>query len=543
MDFSQTESGYAASFGSDVEILQLVLVQTGTYQSMHTRPFDTHIDNNTVNSMLSITNGGKVFNPEAMSTLASGIIRPSASVEGQVNIPHGWNQRRFRFMMRVRAKTMFSVTSDQEFILFGFTDHCDASINHLDPRMRFYFNSEATIVRNQINTPMGLQTQARVVSNTQVMSPFNLGDDTPYGISAYGNNSPRYLIRPEDVFKAKEVEVIDQKVQFSPHYEANTDVEIIDTRTTLCNGSPIQTNKRRNAAPVRYLNDLFRGMQFSQSENAMDGEYGHVDQEQLYGSAQVQVASPKLSTTPFFRKLQQATSFAETGFVTLTELEMNFPEASERTTYSMDTGQSIRRVNMAQDSEVWAGADNTAIAVNLLAQVIPGIMMDNMIVNLNWAATNGNYGEKYIVNFVPDGVRSIVEDLDLRTHVEEVKRRLEFEVLNAISMDNQIPFSIVMDTNLSGDSVIDISLDGGPSIRYVAPTFSDSLFTNLSTTRQDHSRTLSNDMDYLVTNVLDRPVQSNVGDQFHQPVVSVPNHHHPMGVGNVVQSGPTHDAL
>lgn len=75
--------------------------------------------------------------------------------------------------------------------------------------------------------------------------------------------------------------------------------------------------------------------------------------------------------------------------------------------------------------------------------------------------------------------------------------------LDRSRVSNMIRFHISMMSDLAGDSIINISLEGEPVVQFIAPTFTDSLFSPMVTTNGDAAMKVSNDMISIASNVLD----------------------------------------
>ena len=83
-----------------------------------------------------------------------------------------------------------------------------------------------------------------------------------------------------------------------------------------------------------------------------------------------------------------------------------------------------------------------------------------------------------------------------------------------------MPFQISMSCDLAGDSVIDIQMAGDNSpVRYVIPTFTDSLFSPVITRDQTLPQTISSDLLYLVGEVIPTNKQQGVFNSFNAPYV------------------------
>lgn len=533
-------------FNVNIHVGDFILTQTGTYQEQSLRPFTTNIQADAINALQRSTRGGRNLGVSAVEDVAGSVIRPSATPEADVNIAHGWASRRFRFLMRVVEEHPFNAGHKVQRILFGYTDHSDASVNHLDPEMRIYFNSE-TVIADQIrNTPNGPVAEPVVLAANQIISPLDMfGPNSNF--SAYHQSPSSYLIRPEDVFGMGQTRSVTEKLQASGQFHGGIDL-VLDSRSTVGHGGSYKYSRRRDTSPSRYLSDTLTAYQHAVKEAQMaeDGIVGG-DQEVLYGEAQSHASNQDIHTNMFFARLKDEAEFMERGYITFKDLQRLFPEVHHTTKYSLDDGRSIRRVNQAIDSEHWRGSDNLTIAASTLAQVVPSIMMDNYIRTISFAVTNGHgYGE-YLIDFHGDGTTGVVPGLSMIGPLEEFQRRLITDVLNTISMHNQIGFQISMSSDLAGDSVIDIAMDGEPVRRYVAPTFSDSLFTPVITHDRERPQHISSDLLYLVEHTVPNARESGIvnhhGQSFEQamglptPVNTQPFNPHNTGYNNGNDTG------
>ena len=503
-------------FNNTVDVADFILTQTGTYQEQSLRPFVTDIQTDTVNALATATRGGKNLGVTAVEDIASQLIRPSTTPEGQVNIAHGWSSRRFRFLMRVVEEHPFNGGQRTQRVLFGYTDHCDASVNHLDPDMRVYFNSETVIADRVRSTPNGVVREPMVVSADQIVSPMDMFGPSN-NFSSYYQPPAAFLIRPEDIFGLGQTREVTEKLSQTGQFQGGVDM-VLDSRNTVGMGGTYKYSRRRDTSPSRYLSDTLSAYQHAVKESTMsdDAEPGG-DKETMYGEAQSHATNNDIHKNVFFSRLKDEAGFMERGYVTLRDLERIFPSVGHVTKYSMDDGRSIRRVNTAVDSEHWNGSDNMTIAATTLAQVIPSIMMDNYIRSISFAVTNGQGQGQYVVDFHPDGTMGVVQGLALVAPLEEFHRRLITDVLNTITMHNHIGFQISMSSDLAGDSVIDIAMDGEPVRRYVAPTFSDSLFAPMITHDQQRPQKISNDLLFLVEQTIPYAPKQGLVDMHGSP--------------------------
>lgn len=499
-----------------VRITQFILVQTGTYQEQTIRPFHTTIRAEDVNQLELATKGGRHLGTTAVQSVANNMLQLSAVPEAVATIKEGWTSRRFRFLMVVEERNPFMPNDRTQRIYFGYTDHSDASQNYLDPEMRIYFNSETIVsdmVRPSVNGPV---VETMVVGSNQIISPLDMAGP---GASAYHSAPASYMIRPEDIFYYGQTAHVVQKLQESGQVGDVT--AQFDARAMVGQGGGYKYSNRKDTTPSRYISNTLTAYKHAVDEVAIAQQNDSVyDRELLLGEAQSYISNQSISSNPFFTALKDYAGYLEKGYVTLNELQSVFQEVARPESgvmmYSMDDGRSIRQVSTMEQSEHWKGNDNVTLAAATLAQVIPSIMMDNFIRSISFAATNGHGLGQFSIDFHDNTLRGVIDGLDWTRYLQEFERRLIFDALAPLTFNNQIGFQISMSTDLAGDSIIDIAIHGEPVRRYIAPTFTDSLFTPVIT--KDHQRqgTITNDLLY----VMEQIVPSTVG---HQAIITEPS--------------------
>jgi hypothetical protein len=488
---------------ANVRVDMFLLTQTGTYQEQQLRPFQVHVNESVIENLARATRGGANLGVSAVQSLAGEIVKPSAMTEGAVGIANGWNSRRFRGMLRVREEHPIYKGTTTQRIFFVYTDQCDASMNYLDPNMRIYFNSETVITEAMKHTPMGMQKHAQIVSSNQIVTPLDMNA----GANGYYSTAASHLVRPEDVFSIGQTLQTVNRLQQSGAFPGTVN-RAYDYRTMVGECGAYQYSHRQDTSPTRYVSNSLNAFQHSVKEAAMAAE-GFDDtasnMELLLGEAQAHVQNDDIHKNTFLAILKERCGYMERGFITLSDLNREFPDTlryGEVTKYSMDNGQSIRKVNYAEQSCHFKGADPTSIAASMLAQTIPSIMMDNYLRLVTIAVTNGNMPGTYAFQISGEGTKLVMEGIDARPYLLEFERRLGTDCLNALTHNNGIPFQISLTSDLAGDSVIDISLGGEAPTRFVAPTFSDGLFSPVITRDGAKANKISTDMIWLVQNVI-----------------------------------------
>ena len=491
----------------NVRIGNLVLVQTGTYQEQHMRSFNMNVTGGAIDQLINVTRGGTNLGVAAVQDIAGQIVAPSAQTEGVVTMAgEGWTARRFRGFCRVHEEhPLYKGTSTQR-ILFIYTDGCDVSYgNLLDPNMRVYFNSETVIAEKMKPTAMGMQKFCNVQSASQIVTPV----DMMAGNNGLFSAQSSHLIRPEDIFAIGQTGAIVERLQNSGRFNGQIN-RMHDHRTMVGECGAYQYSQRQDTSPVRYVSNTLSAFQHSVREADMlgDDQFGNVagnSKEHLYGEAQSYAANPSIHANAFLARLKEHGGYMEQGYVTWGTLCMLFPELVQQhncAQWNLDTGRSIRKVLHTGDSMHFHGADMTSVAAATLGQTIPSLMMDTFLRHVSFAVTNGDLPGTYKFEFHGEHLRSIMEGVEMRPYLQEFERRLSTDVLNTISFNNQINFQLSMSSDLAGDSVIDISLQNEPPVRFVVPTYADGLFAPIITRDKQKADKIASDMLYLVSEVV-----------------------------------------
>jgi hypothetical protein len=521
---------------AQVRVGNLVLVQSGTYQEQHLRPFNMNVSNDAINQLQNVTRGGMNLGVSAVQDIAGTIVQPAAQTEGVIGIcGDGWRSRRFRGFIRVHEEHPLMKGTATQRIFFIYTDQCDVTYtDRLDPQMRVYFNSETVIAESVKNTPMGLQKFAKVVSANQIVTPV----DMMAGGNGLFSAASSHLIRPEDIFSIGQTTAICERLQNSGRFNGQIN-RMHDHRTMVGECGAYQYSHRQDTSPVRYVSNTLSAFQHSVREADMlgDDQYGNVaanSKEHLYGEAQAYAANQNIHTNSFLAILKERANYMERGFVTWGELCALFPELVQQhgcAQWAMDNGTSLRKVNFAESSNHFHGADSTSIAASTLAQTIPSLMMDTFLRHVSFAVTNGDLPGQYRFEFHGEAVKSIMEGVDMRPYLIEFERRLATDCLNTISFNNQMQFQLSMSSDLAGDSVIDISLNGESVVRFVAPTFTDGLFAPVITRDAAKASKIANDMLFLVSEVVPNAPKASAlmamqqGVPQHDPFMVTPYMH------------------
>lgn len=467
-----------AGYGhKSIEIVKIIMQETGTYNTMMRRPFESNLNGNIQKTILENCEKVGRITPNLLTGVAGQFVMPSATPERPVNIVNGWNTRRFKFFMEVRT-TSHMGTVVTEFIT-GYTDQMGASLmGSLDPNMTFYINT-VNIAKNAVRTtPLGTQNVQSIVDCSHLLY------QTDYqGIHGLNNS---HKMRPEDVF------VTMQNVQLEE--ASNTfggQADFLDTRTQITK-KPIKATRRFNSSPI-FVSSVLDS--YVQTKRQAMG--GHTDLE-ITDTAAASVASARVNEDPFITLLRNRTGLDGSTF-TVREL-LNIDPTVESRIIVTPLNPALRAtLPQAGQTQHWQSADFETQFATALSQAVPGYMLDNCLQSVKFRATNMEMGGNITVLLTDYG--TLLQGIDVSPYLGAFSFVLEKTVLADLTQNNMIPFTLDMTCNLLSDSIINLSINGSPFVPYVVPCFCDNLMSPLVTADKNRLNVLAKDIatvvDYL----------------------------------------------
>lgn len=442
----------------EVRVTQLLLAETGTYDPQFTRPYECHVSGDILNTLGEVVEQNKGVTAAALAPFASEIVRPSANIQGQVNVVNGWNNRRMRFLMRVETEDRMAGMTTVELVV-GYTDHVGVIYHSsaIDPKMHFYVNSVINIRTIRHNTPSGLIMRSQVAESSQLLYD-------PNWSTIYAGNA-NYRLRPTDVVAAIQ----------RTHLDYNED--FLDARTVVTN-APEKSRRTNNVSSNYVANILTTYAQQRQNDVELGG--APVD---IYTNTRGALTENSVARDAFLNAMSSVLGMGipPTSF-TYGHLMRLDPTVDQRAaiiqpgTTQMVGG--IPETHTAGTAQHWGGSDRTTVIAATLAHSIPAVMMECAITGASFFVTNRTLDGSIVLNYQMVHSFNEGENVELS---ERLRIRLCNEVFRDISVDNQRDFAIQVFCDLVGESRFEISICGEPAVPYVVPTFCDSLFAPVLT--------------------------------------------------------------
>lgn len=453
---------------SGIKVVRCVLTRTGGFQPMEVRPWHTDItDERTVSVFQEACFDNRVVDKLSITDMASDIIKPLGHSLGEVHISGGWNMSRVRFFLEVEVDNGLGYANRQ--ILTGYSDHEGITMQgSIDDNMRLYFNNTINIHsvfnaannRNSISIRDSSQILSAAALNTNNGNSWRDGFSQP--------QSDFQLMRPMDLFA-------DLNIANSPYNTAG------DLRHDV-GALGVTKSRRSNANPTDYLSRSINGLINAELELDLPSETrigisnSNDAFNDVYSKARGRVAENKLASDNFLAYINNRLQYTNTGYVTFKDLASLFPELRTNTVVA-NVGNA--KLGNYQNSNHFKGSDYETLAVNIFSNTVASLMTDCALQRAAFDITNDTIGGQTVMKL--DIIHGFT-NIDNTQFGLMFKDKVVSEAMPLVTHNNQIPVSIYASMDLLGMSIIMISYNNGPQIRYEIPSFADASFSPVLTT-------------------------------------------------------------
>lgn len=458
---------------SQISVAKLILQATGTYNPVYSRPYQTHVDGDTLNSIIRRVDEAKgtAITGSLFAGVASNILTPSATPQGEIPIHMGWAERRIRFFMEVHV----TVNTGAQFIYYfqGYTSHLGVTDSGaIDPRMEFYINSYIRVTRAQQYGPYGTTVRDVVTESAHIINGQVVQQATG---QAFG-------MRPQDIFVGIQSGYLEQA--YANHMNSDS---FQDYRFMI--GNDPLGSRRSNNLPADFIAKVVDTYQ--SSKQLADFGQGN---ENIYGKAQNMAVDVSPYENVFIRALSNIKGTHCSTSFTFSDLERLDPNTPRVTNY-ISLGQTQRaQLHSAGQTEFWNGSNRETLAATTLSNAIPAVMMELMISKLVFRSTNHDTtGQPNTI--IIDALS--LTNTDITMNLELFKRRLQSEIMFDLTYGNSELYMLEMRVDMFGETSISIAFGGGPMITYTTPSFCDSLLTPVVTMNKENFFGVVNDFETL----------------------------------------------
>lgn len=403
-----------------------------------------------------------------------GFIGYSSTPEHSFVIPNGWESPRYSFILRAAYTNAFGGTTHVD--VLGYTDKFVEPSLIEGSDMAYVVNS-ISMWREQIEqTPMGPGTYRVAVDHDHVYA-------NPEFSGAYDSRQV-YRQRPEDMYAALKL------VSIAPTHDA------IDVRSFL-DGRPV-ASRRSSLLPSFYLDTILTNYMRAES----DRSFGIMQEEDILENARGYVQENLLSSNPFFKMLSKHNDGLMKNSFTWADLTVVQEKVSDVTMIA-----ALGETSSVPKFASWGSADIVSQKAWAIAMGVPALMSMLSISQLSFYATNAlEESDKEVdpltqVAVSVSEIESLMyENLEgLREELVQAFTRLFTRyLLRDVSMDGQVGFRLKVDSLLAGETVVELQFGGEEMVRFMVPTFADSLMSPITTRNLVGYQKLAGEIEHLV---------------------------------------------
>ena len=504
--------------GVKVEIVNGIFFRAPNVAAPVNRPmaFDVrdNVSLNSLDTLGQMLGSGETVSEYDIKRLGASIIKVQTESEGIVHIPNGWENTRLRFYLEFRVEQRGEVTYE---ILTGYTsfdaDYNMVSSNNqvtIDPTMRLYFNNSIRLKETKTRDPL---TGALIYTRNLVSGSHILTKKDGTGNMDEFRATPKSIITPANLLRSYEYST-------GSHFGGIAG-GVLDTRNMVSSTQGVDLVSRSNASGGQFLNTMIKGISNSLTEANITSNHGPAfpSHSALFSKAAERVLAGEktVSSNAVLTRMRQMAGFGVDNSVSYGDFLTCFPGAGHRInlvspddlhesyesrdmTYA--TGGSHFDLRAANSFNVmdWRDSSMVTIKAQQLLALVPAVMMDCLISDIIFNATNMGtlLTDPVIVNARDAG--SILGD---NTNVMPFLNLFYGEYINrihpVISDNDRLLYVFTMHCNLMGEIRMTIQYDGDMPYHYNTGAYCDHLYTPNLTKNHDHLMSMSNDMSSLTS--------------------------------------------
>lgn len=468
-----------------IELVAMTMARSGTYAQQYRRPFQTDGQGRVIQAFQErfdqVGNTPGAASGQLFAGIAGSFLRPQANPESEILIPNSWNTERYYFVLEVLVYNPLGGQTRE--VIQGYTSYTDTSYGgNFDPNMQFFINSITRI--KAINVP----GRHGMMQNKSVSESFHILANNDYTgpQSVFAANPYNSLtMRPQDVVGA---------IQMAPiENDASGYSDIVDLRTA--NSSVAKASSRNNVLASEYTGRMV-GSWAMATNNSMMGT-----QQEIVGKTLGMLADNQgLTADEFCRAISGLNGTTTTqNWFTYKDL-MKVDQSLDQRCHVINAAPTIRMNNGMQadittnNFNDWGGSNQETVVATIFSSALPSLMVEAGLRHLELQATNHS-GRPYVI--IPYAA-PIVEGMPFtQLTLQMLEHRILSEILDDISMQNQIAYQITASVRLTEASQITIQLESNPMSVFVMPTFADALTAPVVTGARDRVSEVAHDFSNL----------------------------------------------
>lgn len=464
-----------------LRVLKAIFKRTGTYDDQVIRPFAANCNGDLMREFASRTEASSRVSAGALAGLSCRLLQPRSTpimdpfgtTQFKVaDIEHGWGTARWRFFIEVEINNIGEQTVTTE-VLSGFMEHHETILirgnnAHFAPDARYYFNNSVLLSKRYTG---GFQ-HISMRDSLQVLHP----DAGMNG--SYRNQAPiekaKMSLRPEDAV----TELARSALQ---DMEGN---QVVDSRPFFSQGQ--KYSNRMDLLPSTYISKTLNRM--TATDQTFDigtthdpfGRFEHVASE---------VSNPNFGQRGRFLSIltDETPSFRMSNFATHKDITRILPNLEDIATVTREApsiamGNGIDNNYIPQRGDYGSTTSSrreAGIAV-LLAQAVPAIMMENMLMVMKFTASNVLTTDGRMTMIV-DWYDGYAKSTGSNQYIDAAKERIIRELLLDLTDNNMETMMLKMSVDIVGDTFINLSFNNSEPYEVIVPSFCDGLTSPMIT--------------------------------------------------------------
>lgn len=451
---------------SNVYVTKLVIYETRGYTPQFRRAYDIQTDGFTLDALEERIAGTDRVTTDTVIGIAHSFLTPNAKADNDnpIGIINGWGAGRCRFYLELEFD-FGGLGSKIRECFMGYTDMdpvdgLSLQTQRINPDMRFYMNSVSHLKNQVIPTVDGKQNFFSVIDTSQILTNHDYQ-------GARNNNQQLYRMRPDDLFSTMSTTHLD----FGDNHDQRTVMDI----------KAVKASRSSTIAPA-YMAKILDS--YLSASSAM-GDLGQEAPDILDNARARSHQQNSAAQDPFMRAVahhENHGNYIQDSFSyhTLCAIDPNADNLAEVFMMGDIAYEKNDLVGDTMDSQDWHYNGVYQQFASILSQAVPTLMMETGLQMIWLKSTNKKLHGQIESNI--ERIRSFSDLFSLEAQGNEFLNRLDREVLQDLSFNNQLPYMLEMKMSMHGECVIMLALnDSDHYERFVAPLFADSLMTPIIT--------------------------------------------------------------
>jgi hypothetical protein len=497
----------------------------GTYDTPYRRPLVSQFDENSISNLQERFQQQSKINPQDLVTPTKQLLTPSDQATNPINIIHGWETPRRRFMLRIRVSDKLGYEHIYTYV--GYTEHADDSFSgHLDANAVFFIGSRTgTKLVNNMNQATGQKWQTGIQvysqqllhdhefksvndsSHNYSLAPHKVFNDMCNHSLAAVLDGPNDMLKDSTVMITNRGHAVNRSDTLSGQYGSN----ILNTLITSLKNSDSYENDSSEEA-------ILQGAARQISTNITDQFDPLMDMLDTHRHTSTFSFEPKMFGNSF-----TLSELAKVFGTTVDMLGIRKLETHTEGLYQKGLGQGL------------GSATPMARIATQVSTALPAYMSSLNLSEVKFKSTNraGMTSEMLTIFAMAKSPMSPGSEGQL---AEALKARLHSELYPLLTFAGHMLFEIEVYCDCYGEIWIEVAVDGiQGSEMFVFPAFADSLFSPLTAPDQNFLHDMSISMRSVGTTLANTNSVVKSGSNVFGSGIEMMNQAKPSSFGNATQ--------